>query len=390
LSGLSCYDGFGPRLCHAYDTPAHHTSVQRVAMIVTDFSLRQLVTAILEGAGSPANDAQMVADHLVDANLLGHDSHGVQLVRRYVEHIQAATCKPGTSAVCVNDAGAILQFDGGRGFGIRVGTEAMHAAMARCKTTGVVLMTLRNAHHIGRVGAYADLALAEGLVSIHFVNVVDHAPMVAPFGGREARFGTNPICIGIPGTKTTPPFLLDMATSAVALGKVVVARQSGKSVPENALINAQGKPTTDPAEYFGPPQGALLPFGLHKGYGLMLACEILAGALSGYGTIQPETPRLGAIVNNMFSFVIDPARLGNPEAINHELDHLMAYLKATPTVGEQPVAIAGEPEAQTRVQRAANGIDLPAGTLSELENATILAGIGKNTLKMLSTPINHS
>ena len=359
-------------------------------MIVSADALRQFVAIVLEGAGSPAADARLVANHLVEANLLGHDSHGVQLVRRYVEHIQAGTCKPGTAAVCVNDAGAILQFDGGRGFGIRVGTEAMQVAMARCKITGVVLMTLRNAHHIGRVGAYADLALAADLISIHFVNVVDHAPMVAPFGGRDARFGTNPICIGIPGTAKTPAFLLDMATSAVALGKVVVARQSGTSVPENAVIDATGKPTTDPAQYFGPPQGALLPFGLHKGYGLMLACEILAGALSGYGTIQPETPRHGAIINNMFSFGIDPARLGDPEVIKHEFDQLMSYLKDTPTVGGQPIAIAGEPEAKTRAKRAKDGIDLPAGTISELENAVVLAKLDKNALKMLSTPINYS
>jgi len=359
-------------------------------MIVTDHSLRHLITQILTSAGSPADDARAVADHLVDANLLGHDSHGVQLVRRYVEHIKAGQCKPGTSVVCLNDSGAIMQFDGGRGFGIRVGSEAMRSAMERCKSTGVVLMTLRNAHHIGRVGAYADIALAAGLASIHFVNVVDHPPMVAPFGGREARFGTNPICIGIPGTINTPSFLLDMATSAVALGKVVVARQAGKQVPENAVIDSAGRPTTDPVRYFGPPQGALLPFGLHKGYGLMLACELLAGAMSGYGTIQPETPRAGAIINNMFSFIIDPARLGDPEAIKHEFDHLVAYLKTTPASGESLVAIAGEPEAQTRAERAKNGIDLPDGTVTDLEIALNLSGIENNSIKEILATVNHS
>ena len=359
-------------------------------MIVTHTSLRQLVLAILHAAGSPDNEAKMVADHLVDANLLGHDSHGVQLVRRYVEHIHAGQCKPGTAATCINDAGAILQFDGARGFGIRVATEAMTAAIARCKTTGVVLMTLRGAHHIGRVGAYAELALNAGLVSIHFVNVVDHQPMVAPFSGRDARFGTNPICIGIPGTAQTAPFLLDMATSAVALGKVVVARQAGKPVPENSVIDAKGQPTTDPAQYFGPPQGALLPFGLHKGYGLMLACEMLAGALSGYGTIQPETPRTGGIINNLFSFVVDPARLGDPTKTGHEFDQLIAYLKSTPTMADQPVTIAGEPEVQTRAIRVKNGIELPQATIAELENAAINAGLGKDSIKILLSPTKNS
>lgn len=357
-------------------------------MMVTHSSLRALVKSILEGASAPANEANMVADHLVDANLLGHDSHGVQLVRRYVEHIQGGQCQPGTSVKLINDAGAILQFDGARGFGIKVGGEAMAAAIDRSKTTGVVLMTLRGAHHIGRVGAYAELALRAGLVSIHFVNVVDHQPMVAPFGGRDARFGTNPICIGIPGSAHTASFLLDMATSAVALGKVVVARQSNKPIPENAVIDAQGQPTTDPAQYFGPPQGALLPFGLHKGYGLMLACEILAGALSGFGTIQPGTPRTGGIVNNMFSFVVDPAKLGDGKSMADELDALIGYLKAAPTASGRPVTIAGEPEAETRANREKHGIDLPAGTLLELETAANFAGIGKNALKSHLQSVN--
>jgi uncharacterized oxidoreductase len=350
-------------------------------MLISDASLRGLVADILSRAGSPAENAKDVADHLVEANLLGHDSHGVQLVRRYVEHIKSGLCEPNNAATCVNDAGAILQFDGNRGFGIKTGGQAMRAAMDRCKTTGIVLMTLRNAHHIGRVGAYADMALAEGLISMHFVNVVDHAPMVAPFGGRDARFGTNPICIGIPGTANTAPFLLDMATSAVAMGKVVVARQAGKSVPENAIIDSEGRPTTDPAKYLGPPQGALLPFGLHKGYGLMLACEFLAGALSGFGTIQPGTPRKGAIVNNMFSFVIDPARLGDSGFVAREFDALISYVKTAPVAGEARVLIAGQPEAETRAERAKHGIELPNGTVIELENAAEIAGLEKPFVK---------
>ncbi|MDX2142645.1 MAG: malate/lactate/ureidoglycolate dehydrogenase [Rhodospirillaceae bacterium] len=345
------------------------------AILVPHAKLRALVATLFEKAGSPAADARRVADHLVDANLAGHDSHGVQLVKRYIEHIQKGLCRPGTKATCVADKGAVLQFDGGRGFGICVATEAMTAAMARCATTGIVLMTLRNAHHIGRVGAYAEMALAQGLISIHFVNVTDHPPMVAPFRGRDARFGTNPVCIGIPGTARSPALLLDMATSAVAVGKVVVAKQAGQPVPENAVIDAQGQPTTDPARYFGPPQGALLPFGLHKGYGLMLAAEILAGVMSGNGTIQPGTPRLGSIMNNMFSIVIDPAQLADPAWAGGELDALIAYLKAAPTQDGAPVLVAGEPEAATRREREAKGIMLPSGTVAELEAAVALVGL---------------
>lgn len=352
-------------------------------MKVTHASLRDLTARILEHAGASVSEARKVADHLVDANLMGHDSHGVQLLGRYVDHIKAGTCKPGAGITCVNDAGAILQFDGGRGFGICVGGEAMDAAIARCKSTGVALMTLRNAHHIGRVGAYTEMALAAGLISIHFVNVVDHTPMVAPFGGRDARFGTNPISIGIPGTSQTPPFLLDMATSAIAMGKVMVAAHAGKAVPDNTLIDSEGRPANDPHAFIGPPMGALLPFGLHKGYGLMLACEILAGAMSGFGTIQPGTPRLGGIVNNMFSILADPAKLGDTGAMGREIDALIAYLKAAPSLGADPVLIAGEPEARARAVRGREGIELPSGTVKELETAALRTGWGKDALQVL-------
>jgi hydroxycarboxylate dehydrogenase B len=359
-------------------------------MRVTEQSLRHLVADILCAAGSPSSDASAVAKHLVDANLMGHDSHGVQLVRRYVEHIQKGLCRPGTQVNCINDAGAILQFDGQRGFGVCVGTQAINQSIARCKSTGVVVMTLRNAHHIGRVGAYAETALSAGMISLHFVNVVDHAPMVAPFMGKDARFGTNPICIGIPGSSQTAPFLLDMATSAVAMGKVVVAHQSGTSVPANAIIDASGQPTIDPAKYLGPPQGALLPFGLHKGYGLMLACEILAGAMSGFGTIQPGTPRYGSIINNMFSIIIDPTRLGDIGSISTEIDHLIAYLKSAPTIDGGKVVIAGEPEAVARKDRSTNGIALPAGTMADLELACEISKLGKNAISLLESPIKTS
>ena len=350
---------------------------------VTDASLRDLIATLLQRAGAPGGEARAVADHLVDANMLGHDSHGVQLAPRYVEHIEKGTCKPGTRVMCTNDAGAILQFDGARGFGICVGAEAMQKAMDRCATTGVVLMTLRNAHHIGRVGAYAELALKAGYISIHFVNVVDHKPMVAPFGGREARFGTNPICIGIPGGTHTPPFLLDMATSMIAMGKVMVAHQSGRPVPAHAIIDAQGQPTTDPAQYIGPPQGALLPFGLHKGYSLMLACELLAGAMTGRDTIQPENPRLGGIINNMFSFLISPAHLGDEAAIRREVDALVGYVKTAPAAPGQSIVIAGEPERETHAIRSQNGIPLPPGTLKELERAALHVGLEHGVLKSL-------
>src|SRR5438552_7443137 len=230
-------------------------------MHATADQLRRVTRAIVKSGGSAAPEADLVADHLVQANLAGHDSHGVGMIPAYVRHLQARRVVPTTRAKLVKDDGAMLMFDGGRGYGRPVAGEAMDAAITRCRETGVVAMTLANAHHIGRVGAYGELASGAGLVSLHFVNVTDHRATVAPFRGTEARFVTNPVCIAVPGTERQPPLLLDMATSAVAMGKIRVARNEGKPAPEGALIEATGKPTRDPNVMYSEPHGALLPFG---------------------------------------------------------------------------------------------------------------------------------
>src|SRR5688572_8052394 len=260
-------------------------------------ALRRTISAIVSAGGSADAEADLVADHLVQANLAGHDSHGVGMIPTYVRHLKAGLVVPNTRAKTVKDDGPALMFDGGRGYGRPVAGEAMAAAITRCRQTGVVVMTLANAHHSGRVGAYGELASAVGLVSLHFVNVTDHRALVAPFRGTDARFVTNPVCIAIPGTDRQPPLLLDMATSAIAMGKVRVAKNERHLVPEGILIDAKGQPTRDPNVMYGDPIGALRTFGGHKGYALAVVTELLAGALSGGPTIQPGNPRKGGTIN---------------------------------------------------------------------------------------------
>src|SRR6266545_1653248 len=277
-------------------------------MRATADGLRAVISASVKAGGSADDEAGLVADHLVQANLAGHDSHGVGMIPTYVRHVKAGLVVPNTRAKTVKDDGPALMFDGGRGYGRPVAGEAMAAAITRCRQTGVVAMTLANAHHIGRVGAYGELAGAAGLVSLHFVNVADHRGLVAPFRGSDARFSTNPVCIALPGTDRQPPLLLDMATSAIAMGKVRVALNEGKSAPDGVLIDPEGHPTRDPRVMYREPHGALKTFGGHKGYALAVVTELLAGALSGGPTIQPGNPRLGGTVNNMLAVLIDPAQ----------------------------------------------------------------------------------
>jgi uncharacterized oxidoreductase len=338
--------------------------------------LRRVAGAILRAGGSSEAEADLVAEHLVRANLYGHDSHGVGMIPAYVRHLGAGLVVPNTRAKLVKDDGAVLMFDGGRGYGRVVAGEAMEAAIARCRQTGVVAMTLAYAHHIGRVGAYGEMASGAGLVSLHFVNVTDHRGLVAPFRGTDARFSTNPVCIALPGTDRQPPVLLDMATSAVAMGKIRVARNEGKPAPEGVLIDPTGRPTRDPHVMYSQPNGALLPFGGHKGYALAVVTELLAGALSGGPTIQPGNERRGGTVNNMFTIVVDPARLAGLDWFRREIDGFVDYVKASPPADPgAPVLVPGDPERLARDERQRSGVSVDGTTWGEILESAEKVGL---------------
>jgi uncharacterized oxidoreductase len=337
------------------------------AVRATADALRRLVSTITRAGGSAEAEANLVAEHLVAANLAGHDSHGVGMVPTYVRHVKTGLVVPNTRAKTVKDDGPTLMFDGGRGYGRAVAGEAMAAAIARCRQTGVVAMTLANAHHIGRVGAYGELASGSGLVSLHFVNVTDHRALVAPFRGTDGRFVTNPVCIALPATERQPALLLDMATSAIAMGKVRVARNEGHLVDPGILIDQAGKPTRDPNVMYTEPHGALLPFGGHKGYALAVVTELLAGALSGGPTIHPGNPRAGGVINNMFTVLIDPARFAGVDWLRREIDGFLEYVKASPPADPAlPVLVPGDPERLARAQRTREGIEIDATTWEEI------------------------
>lgn len=351
-------------------------------MLISPEKLKKVVEAVLMGGGSSAGEADIVATHLVRANLTGHDSHGVGMVPAYVFIQHMDLLKPNTSVELVKDDGAILRFDGGRGYGQVVAREAMDQTIERAKDTGIALMSLANAHHIGRVGTYGEQALAAGMVSIHFANVVDHSPLVAPFGGTDSRFGTNPICIAVPGGNKTDDILLDMATSKVALGKVRVAMNKDEQMEPDTLLDKTGAPTTDPAVMFEEPRGALLAIGAHKGYGLAFMAEVLAGVLTGGGTIQPANKRHNSIINHMFAIVIDPGRLGDREWMRSEIDAMVDYFKASPeqTPGV-PVLSPGDAERISEAERRASGIEVDDKTWSEIVEAAKANGVSEEQIE---------
>jgi uncharacterized oxidoreductase len=371
--------------------------------------LQAQVATVLIASGSSPEEANAVAANLVLANLSGHDSHGVGMLPRYVDAVLEGGLKPNNSAKIVLDTGSLLTLDGQRGYGQIVGAQAMALGMERAKTHGSCIMTLANAHHLGRIGHFAEMAVDRGLVSLHFVNVLSR-PVVAPFGGADGRYGTNPCCIGIPlkGHRVTsersegpprassaPPggsephavgsvgehFILDFATSRVAQGKMRVAHNEGRRVEPGTLIDEQGRPTTDPGVVVVPQSnglfGALLAFGEHKGYGMAVACELLGGALTGSGTWhKPTDPAVRAVVNGMLTILIDPAKLGTQAAFEEEALAFVDWLQAGPVApGYDAVKIAGDPERAYRMQRQGEGITVDAQTWQEIVSAGAKVGV---------------
>jgi uncharacterized oxidoreductase len=335
-------------------------------IVIAADRLRRFTQAVCRRAGCDEEEAAAIAGHLVDANLAGHDSHGVGMLTDYVPAMRDGRLRLGRRARVVHDHGAVLVIDGGRGVGQIVGREAMALGIARARQQGVCLVALQQTHHLGRIGAWAEQCAAAGCASLHYVNVIGHRPYVAPFGGRQGRLATNPVCIGLPPTDRRA-VILDMATSKVAFGKVKVARNKGSPAPEGALIDAAGAPTRDPAVMFADPIGALLPFGAHKGYGLALMCDLLAGALAAGGTNRPETQASNTIINNMLSVIIDAAAVTSMAALSAEVDALCAWVTSSPTLpGTAEVLLPGEPEARSRAARERDGVPLDRTTWRQL------------------------
>ncbi|MDG1418682.1 MAG: malate/lactate/ureidoglycolate dehydrogenase [Maricaulis sp.] len=345
----------------------------------TRFPAEQLVSFIesaLTAADTRKEDAAEIARHLVDANLTGHDSHGIGMLPAYIAHIQGGQVNITATDITRSDKGVIIQRDADSGWGKPAARRLIETAIEKCQQNGLAAATLGNVHHLGRIGAYGEQAAAAGLVSMHFVSVADHAPLVAPFRGSDARFGTNPVCISFPATNKRPSFLLDMATSKIALGKVRVAANKGEKVPPGSLINEHGMETEDPTGMSGfEMKGALLPLGRHKGYGLGFACELLAGVLSGAGTLQPGNPRKGGIQNRMLSILIAPDAFGDTDWMDEEVDAMSDYALASPPMDwDSPVLYPGDPERAWRGKRERDGVPLDEVTVEQLNNAANKAG----------------
>ncbi len=326
--------------------------------------LTRITADIFSAAGMREDEARIVAKELVEANCAGHDSHGVIRVAQYLDQISAGDIAPDAEVEIVRETPIIAVLDAHWGFGQVAMTRGVELGLAKAKASGMATIAVHRANHVGRLGSYVEHIARENVVAQLFVNGSPTCRM-APWGGREARHGTNPVAIAFP-SRTGEPVVLDMTTSAVAEGKIRVARNRGEPVPDGWLLDAEGHPTNDPNALYAEPGGTILPLGGslgHKGYGLNIAVELLAGALGGAGCLgKPRQFRNGALL-----LLIDIEQMVGLDAYFAEADDYIAFVKSSaPAPGFDSIQMPGEIESTMKKKRMADGIFVEEETWGQI------------------------
>lgn len=315
---------------------------------------------LLEAVGVGRDEAAIVGNSLVGANLRGHDSHGMMRLPQYIDFIERGHYRHGVELRVESETPAAVACDGQWGLGQVQAHRLLDLLIPKARAVGVAVATARDCGHIGRLGEYAERAASLGLLLLATVNNGGAVQRVAPPGGIEPRLSTNPFCAGVPTADPESPIVVDFGTSVVAEGKVRDYFISKRAVPEGWLLDHLGRPTTDPSVLYDAPKGTILPLGgdqSYKGFGLGLILDIWAGGLSGGGCSQ--TTRPGVPGNHIFFLAIDPERLAGREVLTREASELSGWIRETPRVpGIDAITLPGDPERRVLEQRSRVGIPL--------------------------------
>jgi LDH2 family malate/lactate/ureidoglycolate dehydrogenase len=340
---------------------------------VTAERLTEIATGLLLAAGASAEEAATIAKYNIGANLVGHDSHGIILIAQYIDRIKAGHIVPGAPWVITQETATTTVVDGNWGFGYVVSDRAMRYTIEKAKKQNVAAATVFRQSHVGRLASYPLLAAAEGMIAMITADSGRSPKHVAPFGGAKARLGTNPICFAIP-SNLDGPLVFDMATSAAAAGKINVATARGEQVPSGWLIDAEGRPSTDPKVLRA--GGALLPLGGTEGYkgtGLAAIVEILSGLLTGLGFGVEPTGRHN---DGCFMAVFNVQAFRDLATFRQEVTEFAQYLKATPPAqGFTEVFYPGEVEFRKEQDRRKNGVPIEDATWAKLKDLATGFGI---------------
>jgi hydroxycarboxylate dehydrogenase B len=353
-------------------------------MQIQSAPLATAATRIFEAGGCAPDEARRVAENLVDANLAGHDSHGILRVLRYTHWLKEGKVRPGQAISRIFDTPAMAVVDGHMGFGQTICEQAMELLAEKAKAIGIGLVAIRRVGHTGRQGAWAEQLARHGLISLHFLNTTGIGMMAAPFGGTDRRLSPSPITMCVPrpkeGGSEGPPIMLDFTTTVVAEGKLQVARNKGMPVPEGTIVDKDGNPTTDPTDFYA--GGALLTIAGHKGHGLNIMADLLAGTISGGGCTAPGHT---IMENAMTSIAIDPGPLVDRAAYEAEILRFAGWVTASPPKDPaQPVLMPGEMEHNMRQQRLKDGIPIDDTTWAQILEGGALVGVGPEEIARLA------
>jgi uncharacterized oxidoreductase len=331
------------------------------ADVLTAFARNLFVAATV-----PAEEAAIVSRSLVDANLAGHDSHGVIRITQYLQALNDGILKTGVSLKIHSQTPAVMACDGQWGLGQVQAHRLLDQLVPMARAIGLAAGTLKQCGHVGRLGEYGERVTTQGMALFATVNNHGFGRAVAAPGGTKGVIGTNPICLAVPAGEG-PPVVLDIGTSVCAEGKVRVCFNKGAQAPEGWLLDSEGRPTTDPGVLYHEPKGTILPLGgsqAYKGFGLGLLLDMLAGGLSGGPCSRPE---LGSRSANAVVFVLfDPAQFAGADHFRTEITDLAANVRSSPTVSGASITLPGDPERRERERRLREGIALDEGTWAQL------------------------
>ncbi|WP_299625936.1 Ldh family oxidoreductase [Pelagibius sp.] len=334
--------------------------------------LAAFAAAAYRAMGVPEADAALLADTLVQADLWGHQSHGVMRTFWYGERLRSGAMRAVTKPEVVVDGGAVAVLDGCDGIGQVITARAMREAVDRSKRHGIGAVAVRNSGHFGTAMYFTRTATEDGCIGFLSTNA---SPAMAPWGGRRKLIGTNPWSIAAPAGRH-PPMLLDIANTAVARGKLYLARQRGETIPEGWAIDAEGRATIDPAAGIA---GNILPMAGHKGYAIAAMMDVLSGVLSGSGfggaVVGPYVPEGRSGVGHLVMALNIEAFRPNAD-FAADMERLIADIKAVPRApGVKEIHYPGELEARAEERQRRHGVVIPEDTLAELDAAARELGI---------------
>ncbi len=338
--------------------------------------LNDVCTDLLCACGASDDEARIVARELVESSLMGYDSHGVMRAAQYGRELLAGRITPNAAFKVVKETPSTALVDCGLGFGAVSAQRMADLAVEKARANGIASVVSMNCHHVGRLGAWPRMMAQQGMIGLAFVNNTKGGHMVTPWGGREGRLGTNPLAYAVP-RRNAMPLMMDMSTCMIPEGKIRVALHSGKPVPAGSIIDPDGNPTTDPKAFYGPPRGAILPFGGmqgYKGFGLALLVEVLGSMLAGYAPSEPYPH-----VNGLCLIAIDPDVFCGRERFLDLVEDLCAYETNVPlAAGFDEVMMPGTPDDRMKAKRLREGIPLPDETCRQIIDVAAQAGITLN------------